>query len=271
MDKGFPAHQQLYLTSALKFSFKMANCCYSMLKYIVFLFNLLFFITGGLLISIGAYAQIKLKNYFDFLGSPYLNSSIIFIIIGCVILVLAFFGCCGACTENACMLYTYATLMALILLVEIGLAVTIYVFRGNARKFVSLGMVQGMQNYPINKQDSHVGVKETWDTMESDLKCCGVKSYLDWKATNFGKTGNVPDSCCKVFTDNCGQGILNLNNKTAANTVYTEGCFTKFESLVLSNVGPMAGIGVGVAVFQVLVVIVSCFLATNMRRKDNYI
>lgn len=33
-------------------------------------------------------------------GNAYLNSSIIFIIIGCVILVVAFFGCCGACTEN---------------------------------------------------------------------------------------------------------------------------------------------------------------------------
>jgi hypothetical protein len=33
----------------------------------------------------------------------------------------------------------------------------------------------------------------------------------------------------------------------------------------------VAGIGVGVAVFQVLGVIVSCFLAANMRRKDNYV
>ena len=41
--------------------------------------------------------------------------------------------------------------------------------------------------------------------------------------------------------------------------------------LVLGNVGPVAGIGVGVAVFQVLGVIISCFLAANMRRKDNYV
>ena len=46
----------------------MANCCDNMLKYIVFLFNFCFFITGGLLIGIGAYAQIKMKSYFDFLG-----------------------------------------------------------------------------------------------------------------------------------------------------------------------------------------------------------
>ena len=60
------------------------------------------------------------------------------------------------------MLYTYATLMALILLVEIGLAVTVYVFKGDARKFVSEGMAQGMQNYPVSDKDGHEGVKETW-------------------------------------------------------------------------------------------------------------
>ena len=63
---------------------------------------------------------------------------------------------------SACMLYTYATLMALILLVEIGLAVTVYVFKGDARKFVSEGMRKGMINYPVSEADEHQGVKETW-------------------------------------------------------------------------------------------------------------
>ena len=63
---------------------------------------------------------------------------------------------------SACMLYTYATLMALILLVEVGLAVTVYVFKGDAREFVSKGMRQGMLNYTVNEEEGHVGVKDTW-------------------------------------------------------------------------------------------------------------
>jgi len=35
---------------------------------------------------------------------------------------------------EACMLYTYGTLMALILMVEIGLAITVYVFKGGAQQ-----------------------------------------------------------------------------------------------------------------------------------------
>jgi hypothetical protein len=43
-----------------------------------------------------------MNSYFKFLSGPYLNLSVIFIIIGCIILVIAFFSCCRVCTENAC-------------------------------------------------------------------------------------------------------------------------------------------------------------------------
>lgn len=250
----------------------MANCCDSMLKYIVFLFNFAFFATGCILIGIGAYVQIQMKNYFDFLGNPFLNSSVIFIIIGCIILVVAFFGCCGACTENACMLYTYSTLMALILCVEIGLAVTIYIFKGDARDFVSNAMQKGMQNYDTAAQSEHAGVTETWNIVQADFHCCGVESYKDWGNVTFGQSSrNVPQSCCITSVAGCGDKILTQDETTAAKTIYTNGCFKKLEGVIMDNVAAVAGVGVGIAVFQVLAVIVSCFLAANMRRKDNYV
>ena len=35
-------------------------------------------------------------------------------------MLVTFFGCCGVCTENHCMLYIYGTLLSLILLMEVG-------------------------------------------------------------------------------------------------------------------------------------------------------
>lgn len=242
------------------------SCCDNMLKYIVFLFNFIFFLTGTVLIGAGAYVQIQMKNYFDFLGSQYLNSSIIFIIIGVVVLVVAFFGCCGACTENACMLYTYGTLMALILMVEIGLAVTVYIFKGDAQKFMHEAMQKGMVNYG---EADHEGVKVAWDAIQGDFGCCGVTEYKDWETTNYGKTVNgVPDSCCKTFSTGCGKGIFGTGN---TNGINTKGCVTELEEVITDNVAAVAGIGVGIAVFQVLAVIVTCFLGAHMRRKMNYV
>ena len=74
------------------------GCCDSMLKYVVFLCNFVFFFTGCLIIGIGAYMHIKMGHYYDFMTDKYFSSSIILMIAGGVILIVAFFGCCGACT-----------------------------------------------------------------------------------------------------------------------------------------------------------------------------
>ena len=105
------------------------GCCDTMLRYIVFLINFVFFLASVALIAIGAYINFHMRKYLDFLDSQYLNTSIVLIILGAIILIVAFFGCCGACTENACMMYTYGTLMALILISLIGVAITIVVFK----------------------------------------------------------------------------------------------------------------------------------------------
>jgi CD63 antigen len=103
--------------------------CDNIFKNIVFLCNFVFFLTSLALIGIGAYIQIHMSKYLDFLGSTYLNTSIILIIIGGVMLLVTFCGCCGACTENHCMMYTYGTMLALILLSLVGVAITIYVYK----------------------------------------------------------------------------------------------------------------------------------------------
>ena len=118
-----------HLTQYFFFSLKMATCCENILKYAIFLLNFVFFLASVGLISIGAYLEYQKSTYLSFLDSPYLNTSIVLIIIGVVMLVVSFFGCCGACTENKCMLMTYATLLVLITLALIAVSIAIYVFK----------------------------------------------------------------------------------------------------------------------------------------------
>ena len=58
-----------------------------------------FQIAGALLIVLGALA------YTSFFVGP-LHEAIFVIIIGGIIFIVAFFGCCGAIKENRCMLIT---------------------------------------------------------------------------------------------------------------------------------------------------------------------
>ena len=60
-----------------------------------------------------------MKDYLNFLDDTYLNTSVVFIVLGVVVLVIGFFGCCGACTESPCMMFTFAFLLALVVLVQV--------------------------------------------------------------------------------------------------------------------------------------------------------
>ena len=60
-----------------------------------------------------------MKDYLNFLDESYLNASVLFIVLGVIILVIGFFGCCGACTESPCMMATFATLLAIVVITQV--------------------------------------------------------------------------------------------------------------------------------------------------------
>ena len=53
----------IFSISALKM-----GCCETMLRYIIFLINFVFFLASVAVIAIGAYIQIQMKTYLEFIG-----------------------------------------------------------------------------------------------------------------------------------------------------------------------------------------------------------
>ena len=102
-----------------------------MLGYIICLVNFVFFLASVPIIGIGAYilftfTEINFKELDDNISVSF---AILLIVLGIVIMIMAFFGCCGACTENPCMKYKYGTLLALIFVALIGVTVTFVAFK----------------------------------------------------------------------------------------------------------------------------------------------
>ena len=81
-------------------------------------------IAGAILIIVGALAQTSFRV------GP-LHEAIFIIIIGGIIFILAFFGCCGAIKENRCMLITvrmhtnYCLLIIIIVIIVIVIVIII--------------------------------------------------------------------------------------------------------------------------------------------------
>lgn len=234
------------------------DCCDSMVKFFMLLINFVFVVVGAALIGLGAYIQIAAKEYLDFLSDNYLNTPIFIMIIGGVIFIVAFFGCCGAYKESSCMIYTYAVLLTLILICQIGAGIAAFLYKGELKGVIQEKMVDGMKNYG---EAGHEGVTNAWDVLQTDLACCGAHNYTDW-ATHM--PNKVPDSCCKTNTENCGSP-LNPDN------INQEGCLPKFEDKFVGNIGIVGGVAVGVALAQVLAVAFACCLGRSIRKEDVYV
>lgn len=246
-------------------------CLSTTLKYIVLLFNLLFFFLGCAIIGVGIYLQIKMAAYFDVLGDITINSATIFIIIGVVVTIISFFGCCGAIMENPCMMYTFATLVALMLLIEVGLTVVVLIYQDETKQEIIKQMKKGLDNYN-NTNHAHGGVIWSWDNMQQSYHCCGIENATDWgDKTAFQKIypNSVPDSCCKIQEDHCG---INTLKPLDTRKIYTNGCFEKFATDVRGNVEIAGGVGGILGAIQLIAILVACCMGKKManRRYEDY-
>ena len=137
--------------------------------------GLLLIVTGG--VVQGAYAQ-----YLDFLGDQFFSTPVFLVIVGCIIFFVAFFGCCGAIKENHCMTLTFAVLLGVIFLMEVGAGIAAYKLKHQVSSFVisiinrqylcqvnaiiNTNMEKGMQNY---QQEDYDGVTRTWDIIQREV------------------------------------------------------------------------------------------------------
>jgi len=165
--------------------------CESLITNIFIVFNFFVAITGLVLVAIGTYAQVYDKNYINFLGNQYASIPIFIIVVGVVIFVIAFYGCCGASRKSRCMLRTYAAFLIVICIVEIVAGITIYVHKGVLKDELAKNMKEGINNYNATYFE---GVTQTWDLLQHELQCCGVDGQEDWVVSTVGKiqARNIP-------------------------------------------------------------------------------
>lgn len=226
------------------------------IKVLLFVFNLLFVIAGIALIATGAYVNLKMDEYYDFFGKDYLGPGILIITVGVLIFLIAFFGCCGAMKENYCLVMTFAVSLTLIFILELAGGIAGFVMREKIEDEVTDVLSKAMKNYG---EAGHDGVTSTWNKLQQEFDCCGVKDYKDWETT--GNQTSPPASCCKVSTD-CTLSGFNDTSK-----IYTDSCSEKLEDWLKSKIAIIGGVGIGLAFVQVVGVMFACCLARAIRKE----
>ncbi|XP_033126274.1 CD151 antigen-like isoform X2 [Anneissia japonica] len=258
--------------------------CGTCAKIVLFITNLIFWITGIILLGVGIWVTID-KTSLEFLTlfhHPSLKVLAYMLIgIGGFVTILGFLGCFGACHEQKWMIITYFVVVLLLLLAEIVCVILVFAFQSEVEKFVGDQLDDSIQKEYGTEGDE--GVTTSVDALQISLECCGKHNYTDWETSNWSKTNMslsmpFPISCCKTK-----EGALEkLINNEAVEPVdrekcyssqpnefmYSEGCYDSLYEIFLENLWVIGGIGIGIAVLQLFVLVLALSLVRNL--KDDY-
>ncbi|KAK8728693.1 hypothetical protein OTU49_009096, partial [Cherax quadricarinatus] len=220
-------------------------------------------ISGFAVIIVGAVIEANYRTYLDFISSTYVSASSILIAVGVLIFVVGFFGCCGAVKENHCMVVTFAVLLCIIFIMQIGVGLASYVLRSDVENFLHHNMLVSMHNYT----EERPGIYKTWNVIQHEHACCGTDNYTDWKETRFGEHINgVPEACCIQNTDNCGNDVF-TKPPSELDYINKEGCFDKLKGDAKENVTILGGVAIGIGFVQLIGVAFACCLAKSLKRQ----
>jgi len=236
---------------------------YTCVKFLFFGFNVIFWLLGCAILGIGIWLHISKGNYASVAPSfNFLSATALCIAAGGIVLVVGFFGCCGAIMENPCMLLTYFLLVVIIFVMEIVAGILAFVFRNEVETVLKRELSIGIQQK--YNTTSEQGLKDAWDSVQRNMKCCGVDNYSDWYGITSWKDHNyVPDSCCLIETALCGR-------MQDPKLWHQKGCYEELKYWLKANLYIVGVAGITLGVIQVLGMVAAMALFCCLRSEKYY-
>ncbi|KAH8283447.1 hypothetical protein KR018_002126 [Drosophila ironensis] len=231
-------------------------------KYTLFGFNLIFLITGIILIAVGAGVGAVYTGYELFLVGKFFSIPTFLIVIGSFIIVITFFGCWGALKENYCLVLSFSVMLAIIFILELSAGISGYVLRNDATKLIQTSLLDSITKYNSSTQSP---ITALWDDVQRDFDCCGVNRFDDWNKTF--TNGDLPISCCNVPVGQAGTFNCWSNDTSVADR-HESGCLDGFSNYIASHAVSLGAAGVVIAVLQFFGVIFACYIAREIKIRN---
>ncbi|CAB3230813.1 unnamed protein product [Arctia plantaginis] len=217
------------------------------LKTFLFIFNIVFWLTGLLLLIVGLWAEFDLHKYMEL--SPEFSGTAPHVMIGiaCLIVVVTSIAFSCIIKGQPVLLYIYGGFLACIFMMDAGVAVAVSCYRDTFGKSLRDGLTQTIMS--ANQ------TKTNFDFTQETFHCCGVSNYTDWILLSPQKV--IPRSCC-----------LDLQNCVTANysKVYQRGCYEVITEYLENNMDILVGIAIGTAFLPLIGTLLSCFLASYIKK-----
>ncbi|XP_053139672.1 CD82 antigen [Hemicordylus capensis] len=255
----------------------MGSGCLKVTKYFLFLFNLLFFILGAVILGFGIWILVDKSSFISVLQNSSHSLKVgafILIGVGSVTMLMGFLGCIGAVNEIRCLLGLYFTCLLLILLAQIAVGVLIYTQQETLRNEMSDIVVGLIRNYNPNDETNRT-IEDAWDYVQLQLSCCGWNGPDDWKNnTILLKSNQTYYPCsCSIESDSSKNGgfcdfSIPVNSTSDVWPVHNQECQTGVKIWVKDNLGVILGVCSGVAFIELLGMVLSICLCKNIHTED---
>ncbi|KAM9620156.1 tetraspanin-1 [Harpia harpyja] len=235
--------------------------CFTFIKVMMILFNLAIFLGGGTLLGVGIWVTMDGQSFLNIFGAlsssvlQVVNVSYFLIVIGSILLVIGFLGCCGAQKESKCLLMMFFSVVLIIFIAEIAAAVVALVYTGLAETLLTAVVTPLLkEKYGVDRSLTHI-----WNVTMSEVHCCGLNNYTDFTDSYwYQEHETYPEPCC-----NDRQPC----NGTLAAQSKVPGCFDQILEEIKTNAGVVGGVAAGIAALEIAAMAVSMYLYCELDQK----
>uniref|UniRef100_A0A5S6QH10 Tetraspanin n=1 Tax=Trichuris muris TaxID=70415 RepID=A0A5S6QH10_TRIMR len=199
--------------------------------------------------------------------------------VGAFMALTAFTGWLGAFRMSTLLLVVYFVCLVIACSAEFASSILAGAHQSQVRDYVDEAMNKTMTaHYGID-----LAYTNEFDSIQANLQCCGVNSYLDWLATYFGnkqfgtnatsttEVGRVPLSCCNPiglleYKGSCGTSFDDQPLTAYALYVNAQGCIDKVCDVLYSKYVVNIGLAVGNLILQLLGIVTALLLLRSIRK-----
>lgn len=262
--------------------------CYALLKYLVVIINFIFFLAGIGVVTAGIYLLTDSTMYVQVVQDDANFHTGIYILIaaGILMFIIGFLGCCGALRESPCMLVTFFSFLLVILVVEVAAGCWVYFNRAELEKMLQEHVKRTVEkDYSTNEY-----LTKTFDTIQSNLGCCGANGPRDWSSSRFNQvnkksdkgmdlaissslqTYKLPLSCCSTpkSPQICDDGSRIGLSANIPVVMYQDGCIEKLKDVLKDHMVTGWALLITIAVLELFGLIFSLVLCCAVRSSTDH-
>ncbi|XP_036391073.1 CD81 antigen-like [Megalops cyprinoides] len=190
-----------------------ADGCTKCIKYVLFFFNFIFWLAGGVILGVSLWLRhdnktsnlLTLKLEGNEAPTTFYISVYILIAVGAVMMFVGFLGCYGAIQESQCLLGTFFACLVILFACEVAAGIWGFMNRDTISKEL-INFYDAAYDKAVSEQKTTSEVNTVLNVFHETLDCCGKGGIASPDTSNKvcgGKTGveNCHSRIQDLFSD----------------------------------------------------------------------